>query len=121
MILECQRHDLGHWRHGVDALFAPRTEQRQMRRHVQPPHIPARYRSRRHDVPAIDQHRIAGIARDPSILDDVFVQRHPNPAVVGLAMHAPRLGLASFDAARWLRTRHLQDQQLIRAQDVSAP
>jgi hypothetical protein len=36
-------------------------------------------------------------------------------------MHAPRLGLASFDAARWLRTRHLQDQQLIRAQDVSAP
>jgi hypothetical protein len=38
MILECQRHDLGHWRHGVDALFAPRAEQRQMRRHVQPPH-----------------------------------------------------------------------------------
>src|SRR5262249_52806800 len=86
VILEVERDDIGVGWHGVDALLAPRAEQRQRLRLVQLVDVPARDRAGGHDVAPVDHDRVARRAADFAVGDHILVEVDPHPGVVGLGV-----------------------------------
>ena len=113
-VVERQRHHVGVRRHRVDPLLPACAEQVDVLAAVQPRHVPARDRRRRHHVAAGDQHRVTGCASDHSVADDVLVEADPHRRVVPLGVHPRAHGDRLLHLAQRLGHRHLVDEQIAR-------
>ena len=114
MVVEIEALDAGMGRQRVDALLAAGAEELQRRRHVHLRIVEFRDRRGRHDVAAVDHHRIVIGRRHLAEAGDVLVELDLHQPVFGPGVHLARLGLARLELAQRFGLRHLVDDDLAR-------
>ena len=116
VVLKVQAAHRGVGWYGVQAFFAPGTEELQGRVHVHLGVVELGDGRWRHQVTLVDHDGIVVAARDGAQLGNVFVQAHMHQAVFGQRMHLDCLAPTRLQLGQRLGHGHLVHQDLFRGQ-----
>ena len=112
MVFKAQTFNRGVRRHSINTLFPASAKELQSRVHVHLRVVKFRDRRGRHDVAAVDQHRVVVGGGDVAVLGNVFIQLDVHQPVFGQPMQGAGFGFTRLQPLHRLGHRHLVDDHL---------